>query len=53
METPETREGPRWLGEDVNHKLGRCGNAHLGEYGKKIHMARLRCGAQKCSGYAR
>ena len=35
MEMPETCEGPRWLGEDVNHKLGRCGNAHLGEYGKK------------------
>ena len=35
MEMPETRESPRWLGEDVNHKLGRWRNAHLGEYGMK------------------
>ena len=53
---PGTCKGPRWLGENAKHKLGRWGTSHLGGHDMVRRVDRngealLWC--SKCSVYAR
>ena len=49
MKMQGTCEGPRWLGNNSNHKLNGKGTAHLGDTTwceDRLQMAMLKCGAE-------